>query len=579
MLFLTAAVVMLATSSVPIQTAFAASSTKDDNSSCNIKAWVRAEDLSPNAIVNGDLRIKVDQGCTDEIASVSLELRLDEFSEVKYLKEGATLPALPNCWRMFGAFGDPDHDRYYESLRDPALWIVKAEERTAFKSAVTLIKKFFDYSQPVIVPFTVAVPNVNYPPALRLSGHSFGDSGRETNSMHLYRYTALIAFQSGHKVEIPAGYTTFDPVHDASLHTRAFSTNVTLEERTQGLRDHLKVCAADTEETIFEAQVTVEGGNVVGAGDTMKGRVAVHRLTGGSTTAQNISIHVRSERDHRWAQAQAASADHIEAFRLSNSSFSSAIYRSEISTSDSQYDDILRRKGRRNNPWEPFSEGALTEQKQYLDFELKVSEDAVRNFHAYYATSVTSLVITLDVPYPLAQGCVFGGEDEEPIDDANHYKEGLWDDCTPIGQSHKGPGYALTQLVAEIPITLIGAQRLNPGSPPPVHYLTPGVASPVILASSPHSSYKDVVFPVSQPIITPEPTENTASRLLSPSVSGIMISMQDPLHPNRYHASIPYAGILWKKKMMTEHRARVVVPTAEEDALPYYGSSDFQVVL
>ena len=187
---------------------------------------------------------------------------------------------------MFGAFGDPDHDRYYESLRDPALWIVKAEERTAFKSAVTLIKKFFgmsflalalsitmahnfyaDYSQPVIVPFTVAVPNVNYPPALRLSGHSFGDSGRETNSMHLYRYTALIAFQSGHKVEIPAGYITFDPVHDASLHTRAFSTNVTLEERTQGLRDHLKVCAADTEETIFEAQVTVEGGNVVGAGE------------------------------------------------------------------------------------------------------------------------------------------------------------------------------------------------------------------------------------------------------------------------------------------------------------------------
>jgi len=104
MLFLTVAAVMLTTSYVPIQTAFAAS--KDDTPSCNVNAWVRAEDLSPNAIVNGslfnpnsdfhqhlkippcpnsgDLRIKVDQVCTDEVASVSLELRLDEFSEVKY---------------------------------------------------------------------------------------------------------------------------------------------------------------------------------------------------------------------------------------------------------------------------------------------------------------------------------------------------------------------------------------------------------------------------------------------------------------------------------------------------------------
>jgi hypothetical protein len=105
MLFPTIAAVLLTTSTVPIWTVSAASF-KDGNSSCNVKAWVRAEDLSPNAIVNGsssppcltqiliptkkpvplgDLRVKVDQVCTDEVASVSLELRLDEFSEVRYL--------------------------------------------------------------------------------------------------------------------------------------------------------------------------------------------------------------------------------------------------------------------------------------------------------------------------------------------------------------------------------------------------------------------------------------------------------------------------------------------------------------
>ena len=226
----------------------------------------------------------------------------------------------------------------------------------------------------------------------------------------------------------------------------------------------------------------------------------------------------------------------------------------------------------------------MTEQKQYLDFEWKFSEDAIRNFDAYYATSVTSLDINLYVSYPPAEGCVFGDEDKEPVENTNQYEEGLWDDSTPVGQSLKEPDYRpkplspTQRLVAKIPITLIGAQRLDPSGPPPIHYLTSGVASPVILTSPP-SSYKDVVFPVSQPIITPEPTENTISRLLSPPVGEIRESIQVPRDPSQDYFSGSYVGLLWKKKkMMAEHMARVVVPTAEEDAL-HYGSSDFQVVL
>ncbi|KIM76920.1 hypothetical protein PILCRDRAFT_825925 [Piloderma croceum F 1598] len=171
---------------------------------------------------------------------------------------------------MFGAFRDLDYDKYYESLRDPALWVVKAEERTAFKSVVTLIEKPFDYSQPVVVPFTVAVPNVNYPPVLNLGGYSVSsDTGLETDSKHAYRYIALIAFKSGHKVEIPAGYTTFDPVHDTFIPTGAFSTNVTFEEEIRGSRDHFDNCTADMEKTIFGAQITLEGGDVVRTGECL----------------------------------------------------------------------------------------------------------------------------------------------------------------------------------------------------------------------------------------------------------------------------------------------------------------------
>jgi hypothetical protein len=96
---------------------------------------------------------------------------------------------------MFGAFWYPGHDKYYKLLCDPVLWAAKVEESTAFKWIVTLIEKFLgisflalalpiimvlnfyaDYSQPVIMPFTVAVPNVNYPPVLHLYDYLLSDT-------------------------------------------------------------------------------------------------------------------------------------------------------------------------------------------------------------------------------------------------------------------------------------------------------------------------------------------------------------------------------------------------------------------
>ncbi|KAJ6581812.1 hypothetical protein B0H19DRAFT_890359, partial [Mycena capillaripes] len=49
---------------------------------CTVRAWVRAEDLSPDHVSRGELRIKVPRAeCANQIASVSLRLQLDEFGE------------------------------------------------------------------------------------------------------------------------------------------------------------------------------------------------------------------------------------------------------------------------------------------------------------------------------------------------------------------------------------------------------------------------------------------------------------------------------------------------------------------
>lgn len=42
-----------------------------------------------------------------------------------------------------GHSGSPDLDQYYEALRNPSLWEFRAEERTAWKSNVTLFEGQF----------------------------------------------------------------------------------------------------------------------------------------------------------------------------------------------------------------------------------------------------------------------------------------------------------------------------------------------------------------------------------------------------------------------------------------------------
>lgn len=193
---------------------------------------------------------------------------------------------------MFGIPGDSEQDDSYRgALRNPALWSLLAEERTAFKTSVILfegpvgpslsfdlvisIYEIYrhnlpaDYSRPVVTPFLVAVPNVNFPPGQR--SHGLWHTGEEeiAGSKHSYHYTAVITFANGKTISVPAGYTTFFPTHEALPPAKKIVTNVTFEElpkcRTWGQLDE---CASNAESTTFGAQVTLEGGNVVRAGAT-----------------------------------------------------------------------------------------------------------------------------------------------------------------------------------------------------------------------------------------------------------------------------------------------------------------------
>ncbi|KAJ7695018.1 hypothetical protein B0H17DRAFT_438936 [Mycena rosella] len=130
----------------------ARSSTELDED-CKVQAWVRAEDLAPDHISHGDLRIKVKPAhCANRIASVALRLQLDEFGDVKYLRRGAVLPEIHISnnqtvpMDVFGFFGGNSNDVVYDysaydrAISDSAFWVVKGEERRAWSTEVVLFQ-------------------------------------------------------------------------------------------------------------------------------------------------------------------------------------------------------------------------------------------------------------------------------------------------------------------------------------------------------------------------------------------------------------------------------------------------------
>jgi hypothetical protein len=117
------------------------------------------------------------------------------------------------------------------------------------------------------VPFVVVTPNVNYPPGqTQFRPGAQYDLGT-TGSTHAYRYTALVSFSGGHRVDIPAGYTTFLPTDAIPPSASAFSQNITFEPIRDCKRGRFDECTSDMDKTVFGAQVTLEGGNVVRAGE------------------------------------------------------------------------------------------------------------------------------------------------------------------------------------------------------------------------------------------------------------------------------------------------------------------------
>ncbi|KAF7370318.1 hypothetical protein MSAN_00663200 [Mycena sanguinolenta] len=556
-----------------------AQNTTAEPEACTVQAWVRAEDLSPNYISRGELRIKVRrQECADQVASVALRLQLDEFSEFKSLKSGAVLPDILPANRTTSAdwMGSDvvyDYQAHDDGLSDPELWTVKAEERHAWMTGATLLHNNPDLTQPIVTPFTVAVPAVNYPPVNYEHRHFFGPVARHSFSILGYRYVAVVKFTDGLVLSQARtrGSTAFE--ESKCRGGGSDSTSKKIAEDAEKFRR----CLPESQRSAFSAEIFLEDGKVVHKGRALKGRVTVHHLKAGSTTMSEISVGLRSRQRNHWAQAQAATGgDHD----FVNGTFAMCKQWSFLEAIDIEsfrfaiiFDEHMQ-EGRIQLGPIPVSK-VVTPERPYVDFELQIPPDTPVDFASYYTAIENELDIRLTVLYSQEVAeCIHPHlssttENNFTGDAAADLEEGFWDSFTRVGESieAKSKPYRTMVLHAAVAITVLPAG----GSTTPVaHYLAPGLeALAPVLRRGAEVTMPDP-FPVAQPVFTVEALVNTSARLMQTGSTDPSQIWQQHWNttwtrgpdPAEDYLSGPFAGLLWKKKMVAEERG--ILPSGSQ---------------
>ncbi|KAF7361156.1 hypothetical protein MSAN_01147400 [Mycena sanguinolenta] len=572
------------------------------SSDCTVQAWVRAEDLAPSYVSHGELRIKVWQAhCADKIASVALRLQLDEFGEVKHLRQDAVIPeikkadnqTLPDDLVSLGYFRASDlanevvydYGPYDKAMSDPEIWVVHAQERRAWSTEVTLFENNHNFSRPLVKPFIVGSPAVNFPPSFKSSRQrtSSGLHQRHVYSDLGYHYIAVVNFTDGRTVDLRAGYTTFLPTFRKPS-AAPFNWNGTFAEpencekdlpQTRKMLDDMERCLPADLRSVFVAEVTLEDGNAIHRGSPLKGRVTV-RATNGSTEMSDISVFPFLAETFHWPVERATTGGDPD--------FNALIchwrgFRSSEAISVDSYSYLFKTTDGKD----PFSfpndypggYGLLTEAKPYLDFELPIPTTTIPDFPSYYNSMVTALSIQLTVSYSLdAAKCILGAdrfkrytrdvEDERTAKD--RLEEGLWDSYTPVYEEevHVDSTLWMRSLILKtiVPIVVPG----DISEQPVEHYLTPGQPSPIILSSLADG----VVFLPAQPVIIEEPLADTSARLMNsegtfdPYQSWRITTYHEVPDPAAQYNQGDYAGLLWKKKLAAEENLKETIVAVDE---------------
>ncbi|KAK7025122.1 hypothetical protein R3P38DRAFT_3269847 [Favolaschia claudopus] len=546
------------------------------DSPCTVRVWVRAEDLSPNHVSRGELRIKVlEQECANQVASVALRLQLDEFGEFKHLKVWPKVPSsdentFESTKHSDGMGSDIHAHDDNDGLNDPKLWTIKAEERRAWTTEAILLQDP-DLSEPIVTPFTVAVPAVNYPTVVERYGGRAGAAlpvGQHSFSALSYRYIATVTFTDGHTENILAGYTAFIQSSKTNASRSApFTRNVTFETtctddnpRKKGQEQRIEKCLPKEQRSVFVAEVTLQSGETVAQGQTLKGRVTIHTVKDGVTTFSEIHVAVDMVSRDRWAEAQTgtdgdSACSMIQLWPAQTQLWSESDYYSSIfpESRDDDSPTALAHIG---------ASGDLTSSNPHFSFEIEIPRQTPMDFISYYSGVENRLQLRLTGLLPVdvvrcmhPDGRLELLEKEEEANAATT-EERLWEMWTPIvgepAVSALSIEYYRTSIMeATLPITIVSSE---PSEQAIAHYLSPsGAVSPVLRSGL--QMDMPASFPSAKPVFVVEDIANTSARLMQSRFlewERRVSSMPDYPDPSKNYRKGNYVAVLWKKKIVAE---------------------------
>ncbi|KAF8512479.1 hypothetical protein JB92DRAFT_271314 [Gautieria morchelliformis] len=269
---------------------------------CRVRAWVRAPDLEPGQVLQGDVKIKLDGACSD-VSSYGIGLRFMERSWVKARREGVVLPEPPTAngssptstslndsifeplklgnaafWSGSERGVEPSAWKaYQDGLRNPELWLAREEERIGFESRHILRK---------------------------------GPLG-ETNTAdaeHIYAYFVDVTFANGTRHEVPAGYTSFRAVLPVEqTETETFRTIATPPSKCKKGHSCPDITEEDPAQGQYALEVIFSNGRHVVRGSSNNVTIIAHQMGPGNHHLLNLqSLDVRLQHNLSWAAMFAA---------------------------------------------------------------------------------------------------------------------------------------------------------------------------------------------------------------------------------------------------------------------------------
>ncbi|EGO03425.1 hypothetical protein SERLA73DRAFT_158078 [Serpula lacrymans var. lacrymans S7.3] len=195
---------------------------------CRARPWVRAPDLTPGHVLQGDVKVRLDGLCPD-VEKLVLGLRFKERAFLRVLQPGMQRPRpVSECpfsgplrgvlCPDIGVVNDTELEIWEDRLLNDTVWTIYEEERIAFEVKHVLKQpQYSDAGQisELIQEFGLLIPNTNYPPGLDyINSFSVGGDGNDVVDVQsIYEYFTEVHFGNGTVQEIQAGFTSFIPAY------------------------------------------------------------------------------------------------------------------------------------------------------------------------------------------------------------------------------------------------------------------------------------------------------------------------------------------------------------------------------